>query len=103
MKNLKTVTVFRYDEKTNAWSKHFVPDVFIAGSSNTYTLTDTLNKDAHLTLRVLGDIVCDVVPSDVIFLGTHQGETPPEDSVVVVSVVRNEQGKKTAHTKISCR
>ena len=31
MKNLKTIKVFRYDEKENVWSEHEIKNVFIAG------------------------------------------------------------------------
>lgn len=103
MKNLKTVTVYRYDERRDVWNKWELKNVFYTDSADDYTLSDTLNKNANLTLRVMDDTVCDVAPSDVIFLGTHQGETPPDDVSVVVSVVRNGHGVNTRHTKILCR
>ena len=103
MKNLKTVTVYRYDERRAVWSKWELKNVFYTDSTNDYTLSDTLNKNVNLTLRVMDDTVCDVIPSDVIYLGVHQGEIPPDDVSVVVSVVRNEHGVNTRHTKILCR
>ena len=103
MKKLKTITVYRYDEKNSVWSRRELKNVFYTGEKQAYTLSDTLNKNVNLILRVMGETACDVNPSDVIFLGTHQGETPPDDGYVVVSVVRNEQGEITRHTKILCR
>lgn len=103
MKNLKTVTVYRYDERRDAWRKWELKNVFYAGTINDYTLSDTLNKNVKLVLRVMDDTTCDVAPSDVIFLGVHQGETPPDDVSVVVSVVRNGHGVNTSHTKILCK
>lgn len=103
MKRLTTVTVYRYDEKDNVWSKRELKNVFCTGTNESYAMTDTLNKDAKLVLRVLKDTGCDVYPSDVIFLGTHQGETPPDDVSVVISVTRNKHGFNTRHTKILCR
>ena len=103
MKDLKTITVYRYDERNNVWSKRIIKNVFLTGTADSYTLSDTLNKNAGPVLRVMDDVVCDVAPSDVIFLGEHQGDVPPEGTVVVVSVVRNEHGTITRHTKILCR
>lgn len=103
MKNLNTVTVYRYDEKNEQWCKRELNNVFYTGEKQSYNLSDTLDKNVNLILRVMGDTDCDVIPSDVICLGTHQGETPPDDRFVVVSVVRNKHGAGTRHTKISCK
>ena len=102
MKRLMPITVYRYDEKENTWSKREIKNVFYT-KKESYALSDTLNKDGGLVLRVMGDTACDVNPSDVVFLGVHQGETPPDDARVVVSVTRNEHGANTRHTKILCR
>ena len=103
MKKLMPVTVYRYDERNDKWRKWELNNVFYTDTTKTYTLSDTLDKNVNLILRVIDDITCDVAPSDVIVLGKHQGETPPDEKSVVVSVVRNEHGINTRHTKILCR
>ena len=102
MKRLIPITVYRYDEKNDKWSRRELKNVFCTGTGSSYTLSDTLNKNVNLVLRVMDDTACDVAPSDVIFLGVHQGETPPDEKYVVVSVVRYEHGINTRHTKILC-
>ncbi len=103
MKRLMPVTVYRYNEKNEKWRKWELENVFYTDTTKAYTLSDTLDKNTNLVLRVMDDITCDVEPSDVIFLGVHQGETPPDGASVVVSVVRNKHGISTRHTKILCR
>jgi len=103
MRNLKTVEVYRYDEKKNVWSKNSISGVFVSGTGENYELSDTLSKRASLSLRVFGNLSCDVAVGDVISLEKNDGELPPQKSYTVVSVTKNEHGYKTSHTKILCR
>ena len=102
MKNLKTVEVYRYDEKQNVWSKREIKGVFVTGTKDSYELSDTLSKNAKVVLRVFKDLSCDVEVGDVISLEKSDNIKPPQKSYVVVSVVKNEHGYKTSHTKILC-
>jgi hypothetical protein len=103
MKNLKTIKVFRYDEKENVWAKHEIENVFIAGFKESYNLSYTMDKNVSQILRVMGDCECDVSVSDRIVLMPYDGNTPPDNALVVVSVTKNVCGENTAHTKILCR
>lgn len=103
MKNLKTIKVFRYDEKENVWSNREVKNVFITGTSENYNLSDTLDKKVSWVMRVMGDVSCDVCAADRIAVMPCDASTPPDDAPVVVSVTKNEHGVNTSHTKILCR
>lgn len=103
MKNLKTIKVFRYDEKENTWSSKEIENVFITGTKESYSLSDTMDKRASQVMRVMGDLTCDVMAADRIVVMPCDATTPPDDAALVVSVTRNEHGTNTAHTKILCR
>ncbi len=103
MKNLKTIKVFRYDEKENTWSSKEIKNVFITGTKESYNLSDTMDKRASQVMRVMGDSACDVMAADRIVVMPCDTVTPPDGAAVVVSVTKNGHGIKTAHTKILCR
>ncbi len=103
MKNLNTIRVFRYDERENLWSSHELKNVFITGTKESYTLSDTQDRQASYIMRVMGDVSCDIEVSDRIVKMPFEGDIPPEDAVTAVSVTRNDQGIRTSHTKILCK
>lgn len=101
MKNLKTVYAYRYNEKENLWEKSKIEKVFVSGTQSAYTLGDTQNKNARVTLRVMSEENINISPEDVISF--CDGEKPSEPFLVVVSVTKNENGSKNIrHTKILC-
>lgn len=105
MRHLLTVYVHRYDEKNNIWQKHPLENVMISDTVETYSLSDTLRRDARLTLRVMGNDAADVMPQDVISFSESADKNPPDSgTAVVVSVTKNSRGSnKVRHTKIICR
>ena len=105
MKYLKTVYVHRYSESDDAWHKKELSGVLVSGTQNSYSLSDTLNRDAHITLRVMGNADADVIPQDVISFKESDGAAPPDNDIaVVVSITKNSCGsKRVRHTKIICR
>ncbi len=104
MKYLKTIYLYRYDEKENTWQKRELEKALVSGSSESYNLSDTLNRDAHVTLRIMGDDAQDVMPQDIISLENTEEIPPKENFLVVVSVCKNSLGsKRVRHTKILCR
>ena len=104
MKGLKTIYVYRYDEKENLWCEKEFKDVFVSGTKDSYNLSDTLNRDAHVTLRVMMNGNVDILPQDVISFSKSAGGTPPEDRLVVVEVRKNVWGsRRVRHTKIICK
>lgn len=103
MKNLKTIKVFRYDERENGWSEHEIENVFISGFKESYNLSDTLEKNVSQVMRVMGNAECDVKVSDRIVLMPYDGSICPDNALVVVSVTKNVCGENTSHTKILCR
>lgn len=104
MRTFHTVYRYRYDENTGAWQKIELKNVLVSGTLNSYALSDTQNRDANLTLRVVSGDVIDVLPEDVIAFIGKPGDTPPQGSAVVVSVTDNRRGGKyVRHTKILCK
>lgn len=105
MKYLKTIYLYRYDEKENIWHRSEIQNVLVSGSSESYNLSDTLNRDAHVILRVMGNDNADVLPQDVISLDETNEEKPPKrNALIVVSVTKNScGGKRVRHTKVLCR
>lgn len=105
MKYLKTVYVFRYDEKTHTRKKSKLDRVLVSGTRENYSLSDTLNRDGYIVLRVLQNPDADILPGDVISLEDSPDDIPPDEVCgVVVSVKRNTLGsEKVQHTKIVCR
>ena len=105
MKFLKTAYCYRYDEKKNIWSKKEIKNVLVSGSNESYNLSDTLNRDAHIILRVMGDDNADILAQDVISFKEVQGNTPPDNDIaVVVLVSHNSLGsKRVRHTKLVCK
>ncbi len=103
MKNLKTIKVYRYDEKECTWSFHEIKNVFITGTDQSYNLSDTLDKNVSCIMRVMKDVTCDICVSDKVVIAPCNDLTPPDDALVVVSVTKNEHGIYTHHTKILCR
>lgn len=104
MKGLKTVYLYRYNEKENSWCEKELNNVFVSGSKDSYNLSDTLNRDARVTLRVMSDGNVDVLPQDVISFSKSEDGTPPEDRLVVIEVRKNFWGsRRVRHTKIICK
>ncbi len=105
MKYLKTVYRYRYDEKAHSWSVTELKCVLLSGAVESYNLSDTLNRDAQVVLRVLGDDKADVLPQDVIRTEKVENSTPTgEGALVVVAVFRNSNGsERVRHTKILCK
>lgn len=105
MKYLKSVYVFRYDEKEHKWSKSELNRVLVSGTRQSYNLSDTLDRDAYTVIRVMQNPNADVLPQDIIAFEENCGDMPPEENFgVVVSVTRNTQGSnRVQHTKIICK
>ena len=104
MKGLKTVYLYRYNEKENSWSEKELKNVFVSGSKDSYNLSDTLNRDAHVILRVMGNANVDILPQDAISFSKSEDGTLPEDRLVVVEVRKNIWGsRRVHHTKIVCK
>lgn len=105
MKRLVTVYVHRYDEKNNIWQKHLLENAYVSGTVDSYGLSDTLHREALVTIRIMGDSRADVVPQDVISFNEVEGANPPDSgALVVVSVTKNSRGSKNVHhTKIICK
>lgn len=105
MKLKKTVYRYRYDERTHIWSVIELLNVLVSGSVDSYNLSDTLNRDARVVLRVLGDDEADVSPQDIItFAQAKNGIPNDNDKLVVVAVSKNSNGtKRVHHTKILCK
>lgn len=104
MKNFMTVYAYRYDEKENLWCEKELENVLVSGSKDSYNLSDTLNRDAHVTLRIMGNESVDVLPQDVISFSKSEDGTLPEDRLVVVAVRKNYWGsRRVRHTKIICK
>lgn len=98
MRFLKTVYRHRYDEKNNTWSKKIIKNVLISGSCESYNLSDSVNRDGHIVLRIMGDDNADVLVQDVISFSESYKNAPPEKgSGYVVSVVKNSRGTKNVH------
>ncbi len=101
MKNLKTVYAYRYNEKEGSYTKTKIENVFVSGTNDAFSLSDTQDKNARLILRVMTEGDIDVSPEDVISF--KDGEKPEKPYSVVVSVTKNENGSKAVrHTKILC-
>lgn len=105
MRYLKSVYVFRYDEKEHIWNKHELNRVLVSGTRESYKLSDTLDRDAYTVIRVMQNPLADVKPQDVIAFELSCGDAPPDEGcAVVVSVTRNTQGSsRVQHTKIICK
>ena len=105
MKYLRSVYIFRYDEKEHTWTRHELCGVLVSGNSENYKLSDTLNRDAHIVLRVMQNPDADVMPQDVVVFDEDCGDRPPEvGGYIVLSVTRNTQGsKRVQHTKVICK
>ena len=105
MKYLKTVYIFRYDEKNHTWKKSTLERVLISGTMQSFGLSDTLKRDAYAVLRVMQNPDADVLPQDVVAFCEECSDVPPDTGCgVVISVTRNTQGsKRVQHTKIVCR
>lgn len=105
MRNLQTVCVYHYDQKTNIWEGRLLNNCMISGTANAYSLDDTQNRNAFVTVRVMTDAETSVFPEDMIFFSSQLLNKPPEKGgVVVVSVTNNRRGSaRVRHTKILCR
>ena len=105
MKHLNKVYCHKYDEKAQVWRKYEIADVLVFGTYMNYNLSDTLNRDATVTLRIMGDCSVQVEPQDIISFEATQDTAPPNNNtVLVVSVKKNQWGsRRVRHTKIICR
>ena len=104
MKNLLTIYAYRYDEKENLWREKELKNVFVSWTKDSYNLSDTLNRDARITLRVMQDGDVDILPQDVISFTRGNQSSPPENSLVVIEVRKNFWGsRRVRHTKIICK
>ena len=105
MMKLRSVYVYRYDGMEHTWSCKRLDRCLVSGTVNAYTLSDTQNRNASLTLRVMTRKDADVSPEDVIAFSESAGTKPPEKGcAVVVSVTDNRRGSsRVCHTKILCR
>ncbi len=102
MRYLKTVYRYRYDEKEHIWHKCQLFNVLASGTMNNYNLSDELNRDAYIVLRIMGEDNADIKVQDVIAF--CDGKTPPKEKAVVISVTKNSQGsKRVRHTKVVCK
>lgn len=105
MRFIKTVYLKRYDEKTNIWSYKELKNVLVSGSEESYNLSDTLNRDAQITLRVMGEGCEDILPQDIISFDEINESTPQsEKTYTVTAVCKNLLGsKRIRHTKVLLR
>jgi len=105
MKYLKNAYVFRYDEKTHTWKKIILERVLVSGTAQNFRLSDTLDRDAYLVLRIMQNPQADIQPQDVVAFEDDLNDIPPEENrYIVVSVTRNTQGsKRVQHAKVMCR
>lgn len=104
MKYLKSIYVYRYDEKEHKWERRQFKNVLVSGTKDSYNLSDTLNRNAYVILRVMGDDSADILAQDVVSFCENQGNIPPDDSVVAISVTRNSRGSECVrHTKVVCK
>lgn len=105
MRLKKTVHLYRYDEKKNSWSYKELKNVLVTGCDKKYNYQDSLNRDAQLTLRIMGDVDADILPQDIISFSLKDKNSPPDiGAFVVVGVLKNDFGsKRIRHTKVLCR
>ena len=105
MKYLKTVYRYRYDEKNHSWSVIELSNVLVSGTDKSYNLSDTLDRDAQVVLRIIGNDSADVLPQDIITYEKTESITPMDKgALVVVAVFRNSNGSpRVRHTKIICK
>ena len=70
-----------------------------------YNLSDALNRDAQVILRVMGDGNADVLPQDIISFEKTEGLSPQDKKCyTVVAVIKNScQSNRLCHTKVLCR
>lgn len=105
MRFLKTVYLKRYDEKTNIWSYKELKNVLVSGNDENYNLSDSLNRDAQITLRVMGDGREDILPQDIIsFDEINESSPQSKKTYTVTAVSKNVLGsKRMRHTKVLLR
>ena len=104
MRFKKTVYLKRYDEKTHTWSYKELENVLATLKEN-YNLSDSLDRDAQVILRVMGDGEADVCPQDIISFEKMNEESPRDQKVyTVVAVVNNTScSKRLRHTRVLCK
>ncbi len=103
MRNLKTIYVYRYDEAKNSWSMRKIDKVFTAGTPDGYALSDTLNKKASVTLRIMSGKSEDILVGDTVCFKESLSGKPEKPYVVCVSKTENMNASKgVRHTKILC-
>ena len=103
MRLKKTVYLKRYDEKNHIWSYKELKNVLLTVKEN-YNLSDALNRDAQIILRVMGDGNADVLPQDVISFEKMDGASENLKTYTVVSVIKNTScSNRLRHTKVLCR
>ena len=105
MRFIKTVRLKRYDEKTNIWSYKELKNVLVSGDEENYNLSDALDRDAQITLRVMGDGRDDILPQDIILLDEMNEPSPRGlKEYTVTAVSKNTLGsKRIRHTKVLLR
>lgn len=105
MRFRKTVYLKRYDEKTNIWSYKELKNVLVSGNDENYNLSDALNRDAQITLRVMGDGREDILPQDIISFDEINESSPQSTKTYTVTAVcKNTLGsKRIRHTKVLLR
>lgn len=104
MRFKKTVYLKRYDEKTQVWSHKELKNVLVTVKEN-YNLSDTLNRDAQVILRVMGDGDADVLPLDIIsFEKMDEATLYSQKTYTVTAVSRNNScSSRLRHTKVLCK
>lgn len=102
MTDLKTIYVYRYNQKDGTWSERTIGNVFVSGVKNGYRLDDTMNKNSSTTIRIMSDKKADIMPEDVVMFEKANGNIP-ENCAVVVSVKENFAAKTIGHTKVILR
>lgn len=105
MRFLKNVYLYRYCERENVWSCRELKNVLVSGDEESYNLSDTLNRDAQIVLRIMGDSDADVLPQDMISFSKSNKNTPPDVGTFVVTAVCNNKlgSRRIRHTKVLCK
>ena len=103
MRTYQPVYRFRYVKDLGVWEKVILFPALVSGTVEQYALSDSLDRDAHVTVRIISEEKQDVVAGDVLtFSDCHAPHE--QESVAVVAVKDNRFGTKhLCHTKLVCR
>lgn len=103
MRTYQPVYRFRYVKDLGVWEKVILFPALVSGTLEQYTLSDSLDRTANVTVRIISGEKQDVAAGDVLtFSDCHAPNE--QESVTVVAVKDNRFGTKhVCHTKLLCR